>query len=196
MKSISKITLFLALLISFSFKQTENPIEFFMDSPDNWYKNSNDEIYNNLNKFKLTKTQLDKYISDHKGSVLFVSYTKYEQSDHTGLIPTIQVNIRNNNTGSFDNFFEAMKKSVESMPTYFKDFEYIDVPKKVKVGNRDAFYFSSKFTMKSGTQTIKPRSRTYAVPIGNKFFQLNFTDGDDEDCTTTFDSLIKSIKFN
>jgi hypothetical protein len=196
MKIIKKLTLFAAILISTSFRQSSDELKFSMTAPKNWKKTTNTEIFDNIEKFKLTPTQLEKYITDHKGSVLFVSYSKYDPAKHSGLIPTIQVNIRNNPTKTFDNFFQSMTKSSESIKTYFKDFEYIDKPQKIKVGNKDAFYFSSKFTMSTSSQTIKPRSRTYAIPNGNKFFQVNFTDGDNEDCSKLFDSLVKSIQID
>ena len=44
-------------------------------------------------------------------------------------------------------------------------------------------------------QEMKVRSRTYAIPYKNYFFQLNLTDGQfGEDCTKEFDELIKTIK--
>ena len=187
---------FAAFLISTSFRQSSNDLKFSITSPDKWKKTTNTEIYNNIDQFKLTPTQLGKYISDHKGSVLFVTYSKYDPAQHAGLIPTIQVNIRNNTTKTFDSFFQTMTKSSETMQNYFKDFEYIDKPQKVKVGGKDAFYFSAKFTMATNNQTIKPRSRTYAIPNGNTFFQVNFTDSDNEDCSKLFDSLVKTIRLD
>jgi hypothetical protein len=193
---IRKVAFFATILISISFRQGSTQLKFSMKSPENWKKVTNTEIFDNIEKFKLTPSQLEKYITDHKGSVLFVSYSKYDAAKHQGLIPTIQVNIRNNPTKTFENFFQSMTKSSESMKTYFKDFEYIDKPQKVKVAGKDAFYFSAKFKMATPNQTIKPRSRTYAIPNGNNFFQVNFTDGDDEDCSKLFDSLVKSIRLD
>jgi hypothetical protein len=196
MKTISKLILFSTILLSFSFRQNPDQLKFTMTPPEKWRKTTNAEIFDNLDKFKLTQTQLDKFLADHKGSVLFLAYTKYDPSQHPGLIPTIQVNILNNTAKTFDSFFLSMTKSAESMQKYFKDFEYIDRPQKIIIGNKDAFYFSSKFTMTTSSRTIKPRSRTYAIPNGNTFFQINFTDGDKEDCSKLFDSLVKSIRLN
>ena len=44
-------------------------------------------------------------------------------------------------------------------------------------------------------QELKVRSRTYAIPYRNHFFQVNFTDGQSgEDCKKEFDELVKTIK--
>ena len=42
---------------------------------------------------------------------------------------------------------------------------------------------------------LKVRSRTYAIPYKNYFFQVNFTDGQiGEDCNKEFEELVKTIK--
>lgn len=126
-----------------------------------------------------------------------MSYMKYKPNEHAGLIPVVQVNLRLNDTKSFPQFVSVMTKSAESMKNYLHNFEYIDKPKTFTIGGKQAFYFSAKFKMATkGSDTLNARSRTYAVPYGDKFFQINFTDGPDEDCSELYDSLIKTIKFN
>lgn len=185
------------LCIATSFKQTNNELAFSMTPPGGWNGTTNQEILDNLHKFKVTGGELNKFISDHKGSVLLVSHMKYKPSEHAGLIPVIQVNLRINDTKSFPEFVSVMTKSVENMKNYFNDFQYIDKAKTISLAGRQAFYFSAKFNMiTKNSVTIKARSRTYAVPIGDKFLQINFTDGPSEDCSKLFDSLVKTIKFN
>lgn len=196
MKPIYNFVLLFAIFFLSCSRQNPSQLKFSMASPDKWIKTSNEELYDNLNNFKLTQAQLDKCISDHKGSVLFVSYSKYDRTQYQDLIPMVQVNIRENLTRTFDSFFQSMEKSIEPMRNVLNDFEYIDNPQKIKIDGKDAFYFSAKFTMKSDSQTVYARSRTYAIPNGSSFFQINFNDGDNEDCTAIFDSLVKSIKLN
>ena len=44
-------------------------------------------------------------------------------------------------------------------------------------------------------EEMKVRSRTYAIPYKNYFFQVNFTDGQiEEDCSTLFEKLLSTIK--
>ena len=185
------------LLIATSFKQTNNELAFSMTPPSGWHGTTNQEIWDNLHKFKVTGVELNKYISDHKGSLLVVSYMKYKPSEHAGLIPVIQVNLRLNDTKSFSQFVSVMTKSADNMKNYLNDFQYVDNAKTITLAGRQAFYFSAKFNMLTkNSDTIKARSRTYAVPIGDKFLQINFTDGPNEDCSKLFDSLVKTIKFN
>lgn len=196
--SILKLFLTTALfLIATSFKQTNNELAFSMTPPSGWHGTTNQEIWDNLYKFKVTDVELRKYISDHKGSVLILSHVKYKSSEHAGLIPMIQVNLRLNDTKSFSQFVSVMAKSVDNMKNYLNDFQYVDNAKTITLAGRQAFYFSSKFNMLTkNSDTIEARSRTYAVPIGDKFLQINFTDGPSEDCSKLFDSLVKTIKFN
>lgn len=195
--SILKLFVMTSLLfITTSFKQTSNTLAFSMTPPDGWQGTTNQDIWDNFHKFKVTDTQLNKYISDHKGSVLVESHMKYKPSEHAGLIPVIQVNLRLNNTKSFSQFVSVMTKSADNMKNYLNDFQYIDKAKTITLAGRQAFYFSAKFNMiAKNSDTIKARSRTYAVPIGDKFFQINFTDGPTEDCSKLYDSLVKTIKF-
>ena len=42
---------------------------------------------------------------------------------------------------------------------------------------------------------LKVRSRTYAIPYKDYFFQINFTDSKEvEDCSKEFDGILKTIK--
>lgn len=185
------------LFITTSFKQTNNEFAFSMTPPKGWQVTTNQEIWDNLKKFKATGPELNKYISDHKGSALVVSYMKYKPSEHAGLIPIIQVNLRLNDTKNFPQFVSVMTKSADNMKNYLKDFQYIDKIQTIKIAGRETFYFSAKFNMiTKNSDTIRARSRTYAVPIGDKFLQINFTDGPNEDCSKLYDSLVKTIKFN
>lgn len=196
MKTLITIILTTFCLLTTSFRQTSNSFTFSMKAPEKWNEITNEDIWNNIDKFKLTDSELNKYISDHKGSVLLLAYLKYKQTEHPGLIPTIQVNLRINTTNNFKDFFLLMSKSAEDMKKHLNDYEFIDNPDTLLVGGKKAMFFSAKFTMstKNGA-IINARSRTYAVPNGDKFFQINFTDGDGEDCSKLYDELLKTIEF-
>ena len=111
------------LFITTSFKQTNNALAFSMTPPDGWHGTSNKDILDNLHKFKVTDIELNKYISDHKGSVLVMSHMKYKPSEHAGLIPVIQVNLRLNDTKSFPQFVSVMTESADNMKNYLNDFQ-------------------------------------------------------------------------
>src|ERR1043165_2388211 len=119
------------LLLIVSFKQTNNNLSFSLTPPSNWQGVTNKDLFDNLGKFKTTDQELNKYISDHKGSVLLMSYMKHNPAEHAGLIPAVQVNLRHNDAKSFSQFVSIMTKSAESMKNYLHNFEYIDKPKTI-----------------------------------------------------------------
>ncbi|KNB61917.1 hypothetical protein AC804_03160 [Chryseobacterium sp. Hurlbut01] len=178
-------------------KQFENKqYEFKIQEPNNWIEASNKELIKNLEKFDVTEENLTKLISDNKGSILLTSFYKYNPKTHTGIIPTIQVNVRTKGNIDFTQFKNSMTESTKSFKTYFEDFEFIKNVTEIEISGIKSICFIGKFTMKTQDgQELKVRSRTYAIPYKNYFFQVNFTDGPlDEDCTAEFDGLVKTIK--
>ncbi|WP_029036692.1 hypothetical protein [Salinimicrobium xinjiangense] len=169
---------------------------FAMAQPENWVQTDNRELLQNLGKFDLKEAELQKLISDHNGSLLLTSFYKYNPESHAGLIPTIQLNVRANATRNFAEFTNLITQSANSFKQYFSDFTFDTAPKVVEVGGVKSVYFVGKFTMQTPAgESIKVRSRTYAIPYGSYFFQLNFTDGQvTEDSSELFDALAKTIR--
>jgi hypothetical protein len=168
-----------------------------MKAPENWHKNSNNDILDNLLRIKTTKKELDKYLNDHKGSILLLAYTKYRPEEHPGLIPVIQFNLRSNQSKSFSEFTSIMGKSAEGFKKFFKDFKYIDSTRIIDLGGKKVVYFSAKFSITTkNLDTIHSRTRTYAVPFDDRFLQINFTDGPSDNCSILYDELLKTLKFN
>lgn len=199
MKKTFKLLLF-SILISVKLIGQEIFINdqygFSFQKPTDWIEASNDEIFKNLDKLEMTEEDLTKFISDHKGSIMLVSYYKYNPRNHAGLIPTVQINVRVNATRNFEEFNQLMNQSAESFKDYFENFEFIEKPHVIDIDGRKSVYFVSKFTMPiQNGGVMKVKSYTYAIPYGSYFFQINFTDGQDkEDCTNLFSELLKSIK--
>ena len=139
-----------------------------------------------------TRTKL---INDGKGQLLLTSYYKYDQKKHAGLIPTIQVNVRNNPTKTFEQFSAAMIQSTNDFKNYFSDFAFLKEPEIIEINGFKAVYFIGTYTLtNTASGPMKVRSRTYALPNGAYFFQLNFTDEQGkEDDTQLFNELVKSI---
>lgn len=169
---------------------------FAMAQPENWMQAGNQELLRNIEKLKLNEEELKKLISDHNGSLLLTSFYKYNPQTHAGLIPTIQVNVRANATRNFSEFTNLITQSANSFKQYFSDFTFDTSPKVVEIGGVKSVYFVGKFTMQTQAgESIKVRSRTYAIPNGSFFFQLNFTDGQVlEDNSQLFDALAKSVR--
>jgi hypothetical protein len=170
--------------------------EFEIQKPENWIETSNTFLLKNLEKFEVNEENLSKLISDNKGSILLTSFYKYDPKTHAGIIPTLQINVRLKGKSNFEQFKIGMTQSANGFKKYFEDFEFINEITEIEISGIKCVYFIGKFTMKTQNgQEMKVRSRTYAIPYKNYFFQLNFTDGQNgEDCTKEFDALVKTIK--
>lgn len=170
--------------------------DFQIQEPEKWIEANNSELLKNLEKFELDEENLSKLISNNKGSLLLTSFYKYNPKTHAGLIPTIQINIRLKGGSDFEQFKSVITESSKSFKKYFEDFTCIIEPNVLEISGIKSVYFVGKFTMKTQNgQKMKVRSRTYAIPYKNYFFQLNFTDGQTgEDCNEEFDKLVKTIK--
>jgi hypothetical protein len=197
-KAILTILVFTSFInFTYSQKKFENKeYEFQIQEPDNWIKTNNQEILKNLEKFKISDENLNKFLLDHKGSILLTSFYKYDPKTHAGVVPTIQVNVRAKGKNNFENFKNTIIESAKGLKKYLQDFEYIKEPSEIEIYGIKSIYFISKFSMKTQKgQLMNVRSRTYAIPYKNYFFQVNFADDEtDEDCNPEFDQLVKTIK--
>ncbi|MCX6265239.1 MAG: hypothetical protein NTZ47_11985 [Bacteroidetes bacterium] len=171
---------------------------FEMQSPKNWNEATNAVLMNNLAKLYNSNENLQKILQSNKGSLLLSSFYKYDPQFHPGLIPTIKINVRQKTDVDFGKFMSNITQSAKGFFTIFKDFEYLTAPTEIEISGIKSVYFIGKFTLRTQDgQEMKVRSRTYAIPRKNYFFQVNFMDGQtEEDCKDLFDSLIKTIKIN
>lgn len=169
---------------------------FAMQEPEGWLIGNNEDLKQNLGKLDLDNSRLLKIIQDHKGSLLLMSYYKYDPMTHPGLIPAIQVNVREKRNKEFDVFKSYIIKSANGFKSLYPDYEFIDEPKEIKIDRVKSVYFSGKFTMKTQKgEAYGVRSKTYVIPYKEFYFQITFTDGaTTEDCSKLFDELIDSIE--
>ena len=174
----------------------EEKYGFSMEKPSDWIEADNKDLLDNLAKFELDDEKLAKFVKDHNGSILLTSFYKYNPRTHAGLIPTIQVNVRLNGTRNFEEFKNLITQSANSFKQYFDDFKFESEPKVVEIDGVKSVYFVGNFSMETQSgELMKVRSRTYAIPHNNYFFQLNFTDGQEkQDDAELFDRLIKTVK--
>ena len=170
--------------------------EFEIQEPKNWIEAGNKVLLKNLENFEVNEENLNKLIANNKGSILLTSFYKYDPKTHAGIIPTIQINVRSKGKIDFEEFKSGMAQSANGFKKIFKDFEFINEITEIKISGLQCVYFIGKFTMNAQNgQEMKVRSRTYAIPYKDYFFQINFTDGQSgEDCTKEFDELVRTIK--
>jgi hypothetical protein len=199
MKKILLLIFIITNSVNFAYSQKKfvnKEYEFEIQEPKNWIEADNKVLLKNLEKFEVNEENLNKLISDNKGSILLTSFYKYDPKTHAGIIPIIQINVRYKGKSDFEQFKSGMAQSATSFKKYFSDFEFLNEVTEIEISGIKCIYFIGKFTMKAQNgQEMKVRSRTYAIPYKSYFFQVNFTDGQiGEDCTKEFDELVKSIK--
>ena len=174
----------------------EEKYGFSIEKPSDWIEAANMDLLDNLSKFELDDEKLAKFVKDHNGSVLLTSFYKYNPKIHAGLIPTIQVNVRLNGTRNFEEFKNLITQSANSFKQYFDDFKFESEPEVIEIDGVKSVYFVGSFSMETQKgEVMKVRSRTYAIPHGKYFFQLNFTDGKEkENNAELFDRLIQTVR--
>jgi len=145
--------------------------------PDSWFDNSNLDVLENLEKFEMEETQLKKLVNSNRGSLPIHIYMKYERSKHPGIIPTVQINLRQNPNRDFDFFKKSMEQSMLQMGGMLNNFSVIKEFHEIEIDSHKGIHFLASFDMKlPDGSTEKIRSWTYAIPVGNYFYQINFSD--------------------
>lgn len=199
MRKILLICVFIGCCFGFVFAQErfeEKKFGFSMTKPAKWFEAEKSDLVKNLQKVDISDEKLDKLLKEDNRSILLVAFYKYLPNEHVGLIPKAQVDVRLNPTKTYEQFRSSLLKSMESFKSYFPDFEFLETPKDVEVSSIKSLSTFSKFTVKmENGQSLKARSRTYAIPYKQYFFQISLTDGqNEEDCSKIFDEIVKSIK--
>ncbi|MCR5862279.1 hypothetical protein LRS05_09030 [Flavobacterium sp. J372] len=192
------ITCFITLFSLASFAQAKYESKahgFSMNEPEGWIVANNQDVLENLEKLDLDDAKVMKILEDRKGSLHLVSFYKYDPQTHPGLIPAIQINLRERRNKDWDTFKSTLVKSARDMGKLLEDYEFMEEPADVKIDGIKCIYFRTKFTMKTDNgQQYRVRNRMYIIPKKDYYFQINFTDGlINEDCSAEFDKLVKSI---
>lgn len=170
--------------------------KFSMEKPENWIEVESNTNTIDKNNIDTSEENIIKILNNNKGSVLLVTYYKYSPETYKNFIPTVQVEVRASVSKDFDDFIYFMTQSANLYKDYLKDFEFEVKPGIVEISGIKAFYFVGKYsTQTKNGQIIKVSNRTYAIPNGSYFFQLNFTDSKSiDESSELFENLIKSIE--
>ncbi|RZK58442.1 MAG: hypothetical protein EOO91_08320 [Pedobacter sp.] len=176
----------------------------------NWIVKNNIAFIDSLVGEKPNASDLADAIDKNNGSILLASFYKFNQ-DKGGFVPVVQINVLNNPAETFEDFLFDMKESAAVFRSSFNDFSFINEPELLMINNQKTVYFSGKFTINgsrninvkvgnqklNGNQTYKilVRTKVYAIPHGNYFFQLSFTDNlEVKEDENLFEDLLTSIK--
>jgi len=192
------IILFSALFIG-CVNQIENKkIEGFnIPLPENWIDKSQLSIKENLSKFDLEESEISNLLKTHNGSIPIAIYMKHNPSEFSGPIPTIQVNLRPNNSKNLISFKKVMQKSILQVSDYFSNFTIITPLEEIEIDGIKGIKFVSQFELPNkfgDAWTI--RSWTYAFPSGKYFYQINFSDSENENSEEVYKKVINQVRFN
>tara|TARA_B110000090_G_scaffold32339_1_gene34572 strand:+ start:1884 stop:2492 length:609 start_codon:yes stop_codon:yes gene_type:complete len=188
--------LFSVLFFSCSSRSENKRIEGIeIPTPENWIDKSEIRIKDNLANYNLKDEEISKLLKNHNGSVPVVIYTKYEPSQFNGPIPTIQVLLRPNNTKNINSFKKTMEPSLKQMADALSKFKILSLLEIIEIDGFKALKFVSQFDMPFGEdESYTIRSWTYAIPAGKHFYQINFSDTENEDNEKIYAQLITQIK--
>ena len=124
MKIPYSIAIILSVLFISCSSQTENKkIEGFkIPKPENWIDKSELSVKDNLFKYNLKDEEISKLLKSHNGSVPVGYLYKNDPSEYSGIIPTIQVLLRPNNSKDIISFKKMMEPSLKQMADAFSKF--------------------------------------------------------------------------
>ncbi len=121
-------------------------------------------------------------------------YYKYNPEFHYGLIPTIKIYVRKNNSRDFDNFFVAAKNEIESVRSQVSNFKFIESPKTITIGKHKAFYATSSYNLNIQTGEIaNVRTKYVCIPLENQYLYMTLIDNEEENCSDLFTEVISKI---
>jgi hypothetical protein len=195
---LSILSTFIILILSCNSNNHINKIEGFkIPLPENWIDKSELSVKDNLSKFNLNDSEVSSLLKNHNGSIPVAIYTKYDPSEINGPIPTIQVNIRPNNTKDFNGFKKIMTSSITQMKNYFSNFKIISPMEEVLIDSIKGIKFITQFDLPNNQGTSWTiRSWNYAFPSENSFYQINFSDTENEDSKSVYEQIINQVKFS
>ena len=189
--------------------QTPNGIPgFAMEAPEGWQRVTVDAVTQNLKEFlRVTPDELRRLLATQQRTVTIVTYSKEPlgveatepavgQTEGPVLIPKITVNVQRNPTKTFDQFLAWTTAGLENLKKVLPGFtaKPFDV---VQVGGRRAVVMNGTMDVPlKDNMTLKARSRTYFVQVGELAYQIDFTDAPSDDCTVLFDRLVATIRFD
>lgn len=204
--------LFLFLLATNCFSQktfVSKHFDFSVNHPKNWIINNNNAFIDSLLTAK-TESDTSEIIDDNNGALLLAKFEKFAKNA-TGFNPVVEINLLNNQTLTFDDFFEDIKASSKLLKSLYQNFSFVNEAKIIDINDYKAITFDGKFSL-IGTKNVvievhRLRAKTqknyeihlqtkfYAIPIGKYFIQISYTtEADKKDDELVLSDFIKSLK--
>ncbi|RZL46850.1 MAG: hypothetical protein EOP00_13705 [Pedobacter sp.] len=182
---------------------------FSINHPKNWIINDNTAFIDSLLTAK-TESDTSEIIDENNGVLLLAKFEKFAKNT-TGFNPVVEINLLNNQTLSFDDFFEDIKASSQLLKSLYQNFAFVNEAKIIDINDYKAITFDGKFNL-IGTKNVvievnRLRAKTqknyeiplktkfYAIPLGKYFIQISYTtEADKKDDELVLSDFIKSLK--
>lgn len=201
-RKIKNDLLLLATILFFSitfssFGQTSDSVNVSYWTPPSWFSGDKKLLHDNIHNYKFSQDQISQLVNDLNASKVLGVYYKYDPKVHHGLVPTIKVYIRHNQSENFDDFFLSLKNGIESVKSLVTNFKYIENPTTVSIGQRKAFYASSTYELKVQTgEAASVRTKFVGIPFGREYLYVTLLDNESEDCAELFKDVVDRIKID
>jgi hypothetical protein len=169
---------------------------FSIEKPQEWYEVKDNDMLDNLGRYKFNEQKLVEMLKQHKNSIVLVSYYKYDLQNHTGMTPTVNVMVRPNDASSDEAFLTQIIRSFEAFSKNFSDFKFTEQPHIATIDGIKSARFTATFTLTTAAGIKrKVRSTNMAIPRSPYFFQIGLIDSPQtgEDCSKLFERLEQSI---
>jgi hypothetical protein len=169
---------------------------FEMAPPPGWHPVDRLDLVENIGRIHVSPEELKALMADFSRAAVVASYMKYQPGGHYGLIPKVQVDLIRHTTKTFEHFRSSIVGNIDRLKKLLDEFELTEAPSVVVLDGRQAVLLRVTFRVPGPEgASLRARSRIYAVPIGDTFFQINLSDGPDDDCAAMFDQLVSTIRF-
>ena len=175
--------------------KTESASGFQMAAPEGWHSMTRHDVVDNVKKLTFLReiaVVAGRFLACHRSRgvpKVWSGGTQWPGSQ-------VQVDLIRHTARTFEQFRSTIVRSTEELKKVLDGFELTEPPRVVQVGGRQAVLVNLAFQIGAeNVGTLKVRSRVYAVPNGDTFFQISFADGPDDDCSALFDELVRTIRF-
>lgn len=169
---------------------------FSMNEPENWFKNQNDEVWKNINRFDLTEQEREAMFKSLNSASNFIAYYKYDPLQTRGIIPTVNVTVRNTKVTTQDKFGLYLVKVNEHMKGVVQNL-VASTPEIIKIGNLTAWLIQSSYDWKDPTgKEVRLNNKTVYLYRDTYYISLALVEEiGKENNNAVFDEILSSIEF-
>lgn len=194
-----KIFVFILLFFTISITAQEHlefkPFGFSVDAPKDWYKAQGGQLIENMNRFDLTDIQRNAMLEDLDKSNQVIAYYKYDPFKTRGIIPTINIAIKETKVKSFEKFKLFIDKNGEPLKGVLKNF--VSTPAQIKrIDNTNVWLTIATYDYKDPTRKeVKLLNKMIYIYKGGFYITVSFIEEvGKEDNSAVFDEMLKTVK--